>query len=133
MAGARKPRVGTRKRRAGMGRHAAPPRSAAASAKSVALPRIAKGHRPEFYEDPAVDQLFAIVTALAGEISVLFDRLDTLQRLADAAGVISADAVAGYVPDDAAAALRAEQRDDLLRRVFAVLEVYAAHKASPAS
>jgi hypothetical protein len=92
------------------------------------LPRIAKGHRPEFYDDPAIDQLFAIVTALTGELSVLFDRLDTMERLLAEAKVLSLEAIEAYVPDGAAAAVRVERRDELLRRVFAVLELYAARK-----
>ncbi len=97
------------------------------------LPRIAKGRRPEFYEDPAIDQLFAIVTALTAEISVLFDRLDTLERLLAASGSVTAQALEAYVPDEAAATLRAERRDELLRRVFAVLELYAARDAASAT
>jgi hypothetical protein len=108
-------------------------RRAIAAPKTVRLPRIAKGRRPEFYEDPAIDQLFAIVTALTGEISVLSDRLDTLERLLTAARVLAADAVETYVPDASAAAMRGERRDELLRRVFAVLEIYAARKAAPPS
>ncbi len=95
----------------------------------MSLPRIAKGRRPEFYEDPAIDQLFAIVTALTGEISVLFDRLDTLERLLTEARVLSPGALETYAPDASAAAMRGERRDELLRRVFAVLEIYAARKA----
>jgi hypothetical protein len=94
---------------------------------------MAKGRRPEFYEDPAIDQLFAIVTALTGEISVLFDRFDTVERLLAEARVLSMDAVEAYVPDESAAAVRGERRDELLRRVFAVLETYASRKAAPAS
>jgi len=108
-------------------------RSGVSAPKSVRLPRIAKGHRPEFYEEPAIDQLFAIVTALTGEVSVLFDRLDTVERLLTEAGVLRADTLEAYVPDAAAAAIRRERRDELLRRVFAVLEIYAARQAAPAS
>jgi hypothetical protein len=97
------------------------------------LPRFAKGRRPQFYEDPAIDQLFAIVTALTGEISVLFDRIDTLERLLTQYRVLPAQAVEAYVPDEAAAALRGQRRDELLRRVFAVLELYAAAKPAPGS
>jgi hypothetical protein len=98
----------------------------------ISLPRISKGGRPEFYEDPAIDQLFAIVTALTGEISVLFDRVDTLQRVLTDARVVQPRAIETFTPDPAAAAVRAERRDELLRRVFAVLEAYAARKQSPA-
>jgi hypothetical protein len=96
--------------------------------RPVSLPRMAKGRRPQFYDDPAVDQLFAIVTALTGEISVLFDRLDTLERLLTESRALPAQAIEAYVPDEAAAALRGQRRDELLRRVFAVLELYAAAK-----
>jgi len=105
-------------------------RRAVAEPGAVHLPRIAKGHRPEFYDDPAIDQLFAIVTALTGEISVLFDRLDTLERLLIEARTLAADAVEAYLPDAKAEAERGERRDELLRRVFAVLEIYAARKAA---
>lgn len=103
------------------------------SSRAVHLPRIAKGRRPEFHDDPSIDHLFAIVTALTAEISVLFDRLDTVQRLLAAAGVVPRDALAGYVPDATTAAARAEHRDELLRRVFNVLEVYAAETAASPS
>jgi hypothetical protein len=108
-------------------------RAAAAALKAVRLPRIAKGRRPEFYDDPAIDQLFAIVTALTGELSVVSDRLDTVERLLTEARVLSAEAIEAYTPDATAAALRGERRDELLRRVFAVLELYAARKAAPPS
>jgi hypothetical protein len=100
---------------------------------AVRLARIAKGRRPEFYEDPAVDQLFAIVTALTGEISVLYDRIDTLERVLVARRALSPRAVEAHVPDAAAAAERSARRDELLGRVFAVLEVYANRRDAPRS
>lgn len=119
-----------RKRAAGSGTRSTGVRGSSAM---VRLPRVAKGRRPQFHDGESIDHLFAIVTALAGEISVLFDRLDTVQRLLATAGAVPADAIADYVPDGQAAAERAQQRDELLRRVFAVLEVYAAEKAAMAS
>jgi hypothetical protein len=127
-----------------MARKSTPPRSIARKApasrqrelsapQAVSLPRRAKGHRPQFYEDPAIDQLFAIVTALTGEVSVLFDRLDTMERLLTESRVLPSRALEAYVPDEAASAQRAQHRDELLRRVFAVLELYAAARAAPAS
>ena len=97
----------------------------AASSKSVALPRVAKGRRPEFYDDPAVDQLFAIVTALTGEVSVLYDRLDSLEGALIAARSLAPGAVEAHVPDAVGSAQRTRRRDELIRRVFDVLEVYA--------
>ena len=38
-----------------------------------------KGHRPYYFDDPAIDQLHSAVLALAGELAVAFDRIDTLE------------------------------------------------------
>lgn len=51
--------------------------------------RIAKGKRPEFARDPQVDKLVSIVMNLAGEVSVLRERMDTIERMADAKGLFS--------------------------------------------
>jgi hypothetical protein len=91
----------------------------------VKLPSLAKGIRAQFYDDPAIDQLFAIVTALTGEISVAFDRLDTLERVLVQARSLPAGAVESYVAQGDDAERRARNREDLLRRVFAVFEAYA--------
>jgi hypothetical protein len=102
------------------------------SPRAVKLPTRSKGDRPVFYEDPAIDQLFAIVTALTGEISVAFDRLDTLESALVRARALAPDALESYVADGSAAELRARKREELLRRVFAVLEAYADRRSPSA-
>jgi hypothetical protein len=99
--------------------------AARGASERVKLPSLAKGIRPEFYDDPAIDQLFAIVTALTGEISVAFDRLDTLEQVLVHARSLPAGAVESYVAQGADAERRARHREELLRRVFAVFEAYA--------
>jgi hypothetical protein len=99
-----------------------------AAGNTVRLPRRSKGRRPEFYDDPAIDQLFAIVTALAAEMSVAFDRLDTLERVLVRRGALSAAALESYEPDPRAAQQRAQRRDELLQRVFAVFDAYPQKK-----
>jgi len=91
----------------------------------VKLPSTSKGIRPQFYDDPAIDQLFAIVTALTGELSVAFDRLDTLERVLVKARSLPDGAVESYVAQGADALRRTRNREELLRRVFAVFEAYA--------
>jgi hypothetical protein len=91
-------------------------------APPIALLRTSKGPRPEFFADPAIDQLFAIVTALAAEASVAFDRIDTLERLLEQQGALSSSAVEAYQPGDAAVAVRSQRREELLQRVFGVLQ-----------
>lgn len=101
------------------------PGGADAASKPVPLPRLAKGTRPEFYDDPAIDQLFAIVTALTAELSVAFDRLDTLERVLVESHALAHGALEAYVGDADAIEQRAAKRAELLRRVFAVFEAYA--------
>lgn len=89
------------------------------------LPRDPKGRRAQFYPDPAIDQLMAIVVALTAEVSVAFDRIDTLERLLAARGVLGAADVETWQPDPAAGAERARRREELIERVFQVLSQYA--------
>jgi hypothetical protein len=120
----------TRRRTAGKNRKLEKPDAPAAI--RALLPTRSKGRRPEFYEDPAIDQLFAIVTALTGELSVLYDRLDTLERVLVEARTLSDESLEAYVAPAEIAEARVIRRDQLLRRVFAVLEAYADRQTAPA-
>jgi hypothetical protein len=64
--------------------------------------RRAKGKRPAYFDEPAIDRILSIVMALAGEVAVNRERLDTIERLLDAKGTISRDDIEGFVPDTAA-------------------------------
>lgn len=59
----------------------------------------AKGKRPAYFEDPAIDRTLSIVMALVGEVSVMRERMDTIERLLDTKGVISRADIENYVPD----------------------------------
>ncbi|MFN7175363.1 MAG: hypothetical protein ACK4MX_00585 [Thermaurantiacus sp.] len=59
----------------------------------------AKGKRPAFFDDPAIDRLLSIVMALAAEVSVNRERMDTIERLLDAKGVISRTDIESFAPD----------------------------------
>ena len=61
--------------------------------------RKAKGKRPAYFEDPAIDRLLSIVMALAGEVSVNRERLDTVERLLDAKGTLSRADIEAFRPD----------------------------------
>jgi hypothetical protein len=63
----------------------------------------AKGKRPEFHSDPAIDRLLSLTMALVGEVSVLRERMDTVERLLEAKGSISQADIDAYVPAPAAA------------------------------
>ncbi len=61
--------------------------------------RRAKGKRPEYFEDPALDRLYSTVFALAAEVSALRERQDTVERLLEAKGTISREDIETYEPD----------------------------------
>lgn len=85
------------------------------------LPRHTRGKRPHFFEDPAVDQLMSVVLAMAGELSVLYDRVDSMQRLMDEKGSLSREELEAYQPDEAANAERQARREAYLQRIFRVV------------
>lgn len=61
--------------------------------------RKAKGKRPQYFDDPAIDRLMSIVMAVAGELAVTRERLDTIERLLAAKGTISRADIDAYKPD----------------------------------
>lgn len=84
----------------------------------------AKGKRPAYFDDPAIDRILSITLAVAGEVAVLRERLDTVERLLDAKGSISRADIEAFTPsregayerglwhrDYAARILRAVQQD----------------------
>jgi len=86
------------------------------------MAKTAKGKRPVYFEDSQVDKLLAIVMALTGEVSVLRERLDTLERLLETKGILSISEIEAYQPDDLVAKEREQWRADYIARVLRVLQ-----------
>jgi hypothetical protein len=59
----------------------------------------AKGKRPAYLADPAQDRLLSIVMALVGEVGVLRERLDTVERLLTQKNTLSQSEIDLYTPD----------------------------------
>jgi hypothetical protein len=90
-------------------------------------PRSTRGIRPEFFEDPAIDQLYAVMLEMAAELSAARDRIDTLERLLEQQGVLGRDLVEGFEPDAQAEAERTQWREDYLDRLFRVFSTPRDH------
>ena len=75
-------------------------------ADDVTLQKKARGERPQYFEDAAVDKNLSITLALAGEVAVLRDRIDSIERLFESGKPLSRAAIDAFVPD---AAIRAER------------------------
>jgi hypothetical protein len=78
----------------------------------------AKGKRPQYFEDPAIDRLMSITMALVGEVSVMRERMDTIERLLDANGTISRVDIEAYEPDREAGRERGLITRDYIHRVM---------------
>ena len=85
------------------------------------LPK-ARGKRPAFADDPAIDSLTAMVLALAGEVVVLRERLDTMERLADGRNLFSRAEIEAYVATPEIDAEREAWRGKFLERVLRSVE-----------
>lgn len=82
------------------------------------LQQKAKGQRPSYFEDPAVDRLLSITLAMAGELGVLRDRVDTVERLLAAGQTVTPEAVDAYMPTEEVRAARDAWRETYLSVVL---------------
>lgn len=88
----------------------------------IELPRKAKGERPYYFADRNAEIGLGVALALAAEVSVLREELDTLRRVLDESGELQAK-LAAYQPDEKVAAEREAERAkfiDLVMRPFKV-------------
>lgn len=92
--------------------------------------RNAKGKRPHFYDNPALDQMMSMIMVLAGEVSVLSDQIDRMQRAAGALGFDLAGTMATLELDQVALEEREAHRQALLDRLFYLLRKEAAEAAA---
>ncbi|KAB8315045.1 hypothetical protein SD81_034190 [Tolypothrix campylonemoides VB511288] len=84
--------------------------------------KTAKGKRPVYFDDPQTDKVLAIVMALIGEVSVLRERLDTIERLLEAKDILAIADIEAYQPDDEVAKEREQWRAEYIARVLRVLQ-----------
>ena len=110
---------------------------ASAAPKAPArVARVAKGKKPQYFSDPAIDKLLWMTLTMMEELSVTRDRLDAIERLLDRKRVLKRADIDAFKPRDAEAAERAARRsayvDRMMRAVHAELEEIAG-RGLPAS
>ena len=84
----------------------------------AAANKKAKGKRPEYFANPEDDRMLSILMAVVGEVSVLRERMDTVERLLETKGTISRDDIESYVPDKQAAYERGAMIREYIYRVM---------------
>jgi hypothetical protein len=68
------------------------------------------------------DRLLAMVAALASELAITRERLDTVERLAEAAGVFRREQIEAFTPTPAQTTERDGTRRHIIARVFRTLK-----------
>ena len=114
----------TRARQTGRAKTSKLPSPAPATAPRIA--RVAKGKKPQYFSDPAIDKLLWMTVTLMEELSVTRDRLDTVERLLAKKRVLKATEVDLWRPDPKSASQREMRRkafvDRMMRAVHAELD-----------
>lgn len=87
-------------------------------AERIQTPRQAKGNRPQYFDDPNMDQMHAMIIALATEVSVLTDRFDTWERVMEEKGSITRADIEAWEPNAGEWQERKDKREQLIRRLF---------------
>lgn len=88
--------------------------------------RDARGKRPAFYDVPGMDQMMSMILVLAGEMSVLADRIDSIERVAAGHGIDLAAGIATLTLDQVALEAREARRQAMLGRLFYLMRKEAA-------
>jgi len=105
-------------------------KSAAAKTKPTApaprIARVAKGKKPQYFSDPAIDKLLWMTVTLMEELSVTRDRLDAVERVLAKKRVLRANEIDQWKPDAKSAGERDVRRkafvDRMMRAVHAELD-----------
>ncbi len=84
----------------------------------IELPRVAKGKKPIYLDERSIDNLMAMIMTLTQEISVLRDRIDTIEKLLENNKAISIEDIETFEPDDRLIKERKDRRQMLLKRVL---------------
>ena len=86
------------------------------------LARTAKGKRPQYFEDPAIDKVLAIVVSLVSEVSVMRDRMDAMERLIEHHGLFPQEEIDAFAVTPEVRQERDARRAQYLERIFRVVQ-----------
>ena len=91
-----------------------------------------KGKRPYFFEDPAVERVLNITMAVAGELAVARERIDTLERLLEEKGIIQRSDIEAYVPTTKEIETQRQQwHSEYISRVLRIVQQEMEELAQP--
>jgi hypothetical protein len=82
----------------------------------------AKGKRPYFLNDPAVERVLNITMAVAAEQAVTRERLDTLERLLESKGILSREEIEQFIPTPEQAEQRQRWHAEYVARILRIVQ-----------
>ncbi len=80
-----------------------------------------KGKRPFFLENPDVERVLAVTMAVAQELAVMRERLDTVERLLESKGISQKD-IDNFTPSKPEAEARGAWTQEYLARIFRIYQ-----------
>lgn len=109
------------------------PRALSADQVLALANAAARGKRPYFFDDPDVDRLLNIVWAMAAELAVTRERLDTVERLLARHALVAREEIETFRPTPQEAAERGAWHLEYVARLLRILqqEAEALARAEP--
>lgn len=89
------------------------------------------GKRPWFFDCQEAERVLAITMAVAQELAVARQRIDTLERLLAGKGLLASGEIDGFTPDAQAATQRAIWTQEYLARILRVVQQEAEAATAP--
>jgi len=90
-----------------------------------------KGGRPYFFDDPAVERVLNISMAIATEVAVVRERMDTIERLLEAKGILHQSEIEAFIPTDAQAEERQLWHARYAARIMRIIQQEVEAVAKP--
>ncbi len=91
----------------------------------------ARGKRPYFFDDPDVERVLSITMAVAGELAVLRQRLDTIEELLETRGRVTRADIEAFEPDPGHAERRGRWFQEYIARILRIVQQEAEARAGP--
>ncbi|MCR9130326.1 MAG: hypothetical protein NXI12_12465 [Alphaproteobacteria bacterium] len=82
----------------------------------------ARGKRPWFMDDQDAERVLNIVMTLAQEVSVVRQRLDTVERLLETQGVVTKADIEGFTPSKEEAEERGAWNQEFIARILRIVQ-----------
>lgn len=81
-----------------------------------------KGKRPYFLSDPDVEKVMAITMAVAQEVAVMRERLDTLERVLERKGLLTREDIENFEPTQDQSEARGAWTQEYLARILRIYQ-----------